>query len=401
MTKHASSDCADVVIIGGGINGTSLAFHLAREKAGKIVVLEKSQLSTGATGKSGGLVRCNYTNEAEARLALTSLEYFQNWEGIVGGSCGFDPCGLVVIVPPGKLADLKHNMSWQRAMGIPIRLIARDEVNQIDSSMYMEESIDYVGFEESAGYADPNAANYSFMQASRDLGAEYRIGTGAVRIVHSNNQVQGVLTNQGMIHSPVVVVAAGIGANRLFAPLGLDLGLTPTLTRIVTFRWTPERTQRHPTCMDYVHNTWFRPTSESCTLMGSESGVRPIHGRIRASESVPDHLIREYRELLASRYPVMNNANARGNWAGLFMTSPDSRPVIGPLEPYSGLYTVAGDSGTSFKTAPAIGRGLSELILHGKASTVDLSPFYASRFDRVQPWVDSHRYSQDNATISR
>jgi sarcosine oxidase subunit beta len=394
-------ETADIVIIGAGINGTSLAFHLAKERPGKIVVLEKSQVSAGATGKSGGLIRCNYTNEPEARLALESLKYFENWEDMVGGRCGFQQVGLLTLVPPEKLSNLAHNVEWQQKLGIATRVISRDEAREIDPSIQIEESISHVAYESTAGYADANATNYAFVSAAQRLGVEFRLGTEVNEILHRNGQIIGVSTTQGIIHSSCVVVVAGAWANQLFEPLGLNLGLVPTLSRICIFRWTPERSERHPTYIDHTQRTWYRPTAESCTLIGAETGIKRAPDLNHWSESVSQPFIQRCRDLLVHRFPVMQGASTRGNWACVFMNSPDSRPLIGALPQYTGLFTVAGDSGTSFKTAPAIGKSLSELIVYGHSRTVDLSPFRPTRFAEGEVWKDRYNYNVKQATISR
>ena len=141
-------DTADIVIIGAGINGTSLAFHLAQQRPGKIAVLEQAQVSAGATGKSGGLIRCHYTNEPEARLALESLKYFEHWSDLAGGDCGFQQVGLMVLVPPERLNNLAHNVRWQQALGMSTRLVTRDEAQAIDPALALEESISNVAYAE-------------------------------------------------------------------------------------------------------------------------------------------------------------------------------------------------------------------------------------------------------------
>lgn len=395
------ADTADIVIIGAGINGTSLAFHLAKEKAGKIVVLERAQFSAGSTGKSGGLIRCHYTNQPEARLALDSLRYFENWRDVVGGDCGFRRAGLLVLVAPDKQANLEHNVQWQRAMGIDTRLVSRDEARAIDPALCLDDGVQVAAYEACAGYADPNAANYAFARAARDMGVEFRIGVDVRSILHRDGRVTGISTSGGDVLAPNVVVVAGAWANALFSPLKIDLGLVPAMARICLFRWTPDRSPGHPMYLDHIHRTWYRPTEDSCTLAGAELGIRRAPNLDRWSESVSQTFIERCRSLMTSRFPSMHNASIRGNLACVFMESADDRPLIGAILQYAGLFTIAGDSGTSFKTAPAIGKALAELIVHGQSRSVDLDPFRPARFAEGQPWKDEHGYTVKRATISR
>jgi sarcosine oxidase, subunit beta len=393
-------ESADIVVVGAGVNGASTAYQLARRGAGHIVVVERRHLAAGASGKSGGLVRMHYTNEPETRLAQRSLRYFREWPELVGGDCGFNPVGFLCMVPPESRAQLEANIAMQRALGVNTRIIAADEARELDPSLEPGDSI--LAYEADSGYADSNATTYAFAAAARRLGVEFRLETEVTAIRVAGERVTGVETTRGPIAAPVVVVAAGAWANHLFGPLGIDLGLTPALVQVAIFRWAPDRSPHHLTYIDHVHHSWIRPIDGTSTLLGAEFGLNHNHGDPNNfSESASHAYIQQCRELLIRRFPVMRHANARGNWACILMESPDSRPIIGALPPYEGLFTMAGDSGTSFKTAPAIGECLAELISEGRASTVDLTPFRATRFAEGKPWHDANDYDLVRPTISR
>jgi sarcosine oxidase subunit beta len=178
----------------------------------------------------------------------------------------------------------------------------------------------------------------------------------------------------------------------------------PTLARIAIFRWAFERAPRALTYIDYVHHTWGRPHDGNSTLFGAEvpqDTEAPRGDPNCYAEAVTQDYIDLCRSKLEQRFPVMRHSTVRGNWQGILMMSPDSRPIIGQLPEYEGLYCMAGDSGTSFKTSPAIGKCLAELITAGRATTVDLTPFRASRFAEGKLWRDEHDYGLEHATISR
>jgi sarcosine oxidase subunit beta len=392
---------ADVVVVGGGINGTSLAFHLARARAGSVVVLERAVLAAGATGKSGGIVRCHYPNPLEARLALWSLRYFRCWDDLVGGDCGFRTTGLVVITPGRDREKLARNVTWQRDLGIDACAISHEDLHALDPDVLVPEDAG-LAFESGAGYADPNAANGAFARGARQLGARFCLDVQARRVLIRGERVTGVRTSRGTIRTNTVVVAAGAQANTLLAPLGLDLGLSPTLSRVSLFRDAPERSLRHPVYLDHLAGSWCRPAAEGCTLFGSERTVR--HG-VRPgveAEGVSARVVREHRRALGARFPVMKKAINRGGWSGLFMNSRDALPLVGPL-PYEGLYAIAGDSGSGFKIAPALGAGLSEWIVQGAPISVDLLPLHPERALRPKAAdLSTDTYSGPRpATISR
>lgn len=391
---------ADIVVIGGGVTGVSTAFHLAQAGAGKIVVVEKQHLASGASGKSGALVRMHYTNEPESRLARASLDYFQNWGDLVGGDCGFQQIGMLFFAPRDTRDDLELNVAMQREVGINTQLITAADVLEIDPDVYVDD-IDVAAWEPESGFADPNATTFSMARAALDLGVEFLQHTRALRILTEGQRVTGVETSHGVINTPQIVIAAGAWANSLFEPLGIDLGLKPVPARVAAFRWSFDRAPRHVTYIDRANGTWARPLDGVSTLGGCElaqlGDVDPEH----VIESLDQPQIDVTRQQLAKRFPSIQHSTMRGNWAGVLMMSPDAHPIIGRLDGYDGLYCIAGDSGTSFKTAPAIGKCLSELITTGHATTVDLTPFRPSRFAEGQPWHDEHDYGFERSTISR
>src|SRR5947209_2174810 len=260
---------ADVVVVGAGVNGLSTAFHLARAGVRRVVVVEQHHLAAGATGKSGALVRTHYTNEPETRLAFESLKYFQNWGDMVGGECGFQPVGLLVFTPPAFRDHLDANVAMHRDVGANACVLTAAEAQQLDPSLELSD-VSHVGYEPESGFADPNATAFSFARAAMDHGVEIQLETPIARVLTDGGRVTGVETSNGTIAAPSVVVAAGAWANQLFEPLGINLGLVPTLARIAIFRWAFERAPKQMTYIDYVHHTWARPHDGTSTLIGAE-----------------------------------------------------------------------------------------------------------------------------------
>jgi sarcosine oxidase, subunit beta len=391
---------ADVVIVGAGVNGASTAFHLADAGVRNVVVVERHHVAAGATGKSGALVRMHYTNEPETRLAFESLRYFQHWPEIVGGDCGFRPIGLLYFTPPQLLHHLEANVALQRVIGVNTRIIRPDEARELDPSLYLDD-VTHIAYEPDSGYADPNATTQAFVRAAMQLGVEFLFETEVTAIQTAGDRVTGVTTSTGDIAAPVVVIVAGAWSDHLLMPLGIDLGLVAFTGRVTIFRWPMDRSPQHLTYIDVLNQLWARPIDANCTLVGAEvgldHGVDPDH----YAEAVPQRYIDLCRALIAKRFPVMQHAVVRGNSACVMVNSPDSRPIIDHLPQYQGLYCMAGCSGTSFKTAPAIGKCLSEWITEGRATTVDLTPFRSTRFADGKLWRDEHDYTVGQGTISR
>lgn len=391
---------ADAVVIGGGVNGTSVAYHLAKAGLTDVVLVERWHLAAGATGKSGALVRMHYTNLPETRLAYESLAYFQNWTDVVGGDCGFEPVGTLIFAPREYRAQMETNLGFQKEVGVNSRMITTEEAKEIDPSVYTDD-VDVVAYEPESGYADPHATTFGFAKAAEAMGVTIMEDTRALKVLTENDVVIGVETSRGIIQTPRVIVVAGAWANQLFEPLGVDLGVYPRQSRIAIFRWPADRSPQHPTYIDKVNHTWIRPIHGFSTLGGAEVGGRLEVDPENYSEAVTQDYIDQARHHLGNRLPYINRSTVRGNWACALMGSPDSRPVIGKIDQYDGLYTMTGDSGTSFKTAPAIGKCLSELVLEGVASTVDLHPFRPARFAEGEPWVDDSAYDVEHPAVSR
>ena len=389
---------ADVVVIGGGANGTSTAFHLTLLGVRNVVLLERRELAAGATGKSGALVRMHYTNETESRLAHESLRVFRNFGEIVGGDCGFEGVGFVQLVGPQYAAALHRNVERQQRLGINTRAITPAEVREILPGCEIAD-VGAAAWEADSGFADPAATAFAFAEAARNRGATIETGVEVLRVLTEGGRVTGVETSAGRIATPQVVIVAGAWASTLLGPLGLDYGLMPHRIQVSIFHWPAGFTQRHPAVIDAIHKAWWRPEGRASTLIGVELGVS--HGDPeKFHEGVDEPYVAGCRAALAARWPRFAGATMRGGWAGMIMMSPDGRPIIGPLG-IEGLWGMLGDSGTSFKTSPAIGRCLAEWIATGAASTADLEPFRASRFAEGRPWRDADHYGRERLTISR
>jgi len=390
---------ADVVVIGGGVNGASTAFHLTALGVRDVLLVERRHLGAGATGKSGALVRMHYTNDAESRLALESLKIFREFDAVVGGACGFEPVGFVQLVAPEYRDALRRNVARQQALGIDTREVSLDDVRRVLPGVDLA-GVGAAAYEPGSGFADPNATAYAFAAAARRGGATIQTHCEAVRVIVEGGRVAGVETTAGRVATRAVVIAAGAWAQPLLAPLGLDYGLSPFRIQVAVFRWPAGFAQRHPAVIDATRMSWLRPEGAAATLIGVELGAAHADPE-KYDEGVDAAYVARCREALTARLPQFADAPMRGGWAGMIMMSPDGRPIIDRLPAAEGLWAMLGDSGTSFKTAPAIGRCLAEWITAGAPRTADLHPFRASRFVEGGPWTDADHYGGEGLTVSR
>lgn len=390
---------AEVVVIGGGVNGTSIAYHLAKAGVTDVVLVERAHLGSGASGKSGALVRMHYTNPHESKLAYESLKIFSNWGETVGGDCGFQPIGFFQVVAPEYETELRQNVADQQRIGINTQIITAQQMQEIEPEADIE-GLTYVAYEPDSGYADPNATTYAFAKRAADLGVRMLTHTTVTAVRTSRERVVGVDTTAGPIDAPTVVLAGGAWADRLLKPLGLDLGLISYRSQVVILRRPFGSSGPRHVFIDTVANTWFRPEGDSGILIGAESGGTGVDPDT-FNETVDGDQVEMARGKLATRFPNTREATMRGGWAGMYMLSPDHHPIIDQPPSVPGLFVMAGDSGTSFKTAPAIGKCLSEWVTGGEPVTADLASFRASRFAEGKPWRDATNYGYRNRTISR
>ena len=371
------SETADVVVIGAGVQGASLAFHLARRGAA-VVVVERSSVAAGATGRSSGFVRMHYDVEAESRLAWASLPYFRDWAGQVGeGSCDFVHTGFVQLVPPSLADALRANVAMHRRVGIDASLIGPDEVARLIPGVVTDD-VEVAAYEPLSGYADPTATASGFLAAARRAGARY-VGGAQARVIVEGDRVVAVESDKGRIATPVAVDAAGAWAAEVAASAGVEVPVEPWRHDTAYFGLPGGRDGRFPIVIDQAHEVYFRPEGRDLMLVGLESGNTIGGSPDRPQEELPAATLGAMVEAICARLPWMETGTLRNAHGGQDGITPDQHALLGPAGP-DGFYLDCGHSGTGFKTAPAVGLCLSELILDGAAHTVDISAFSLDRF---------------------
>ena len=386
----------DVIIIGGGIMGISAAWQLAKKGAGRVLVLERTTLASGATGKTGALLRQHYTNEPEALLAHRGFEVFSNWGEIVGGDCGYVPHGLVVTVDmgPGNEANagrMRRNVELQNRIGIKSQIVTPGELKALQPFAFVDDLV-IAAYEPVTGYVDSVAACRSMAAAAVHSGAEIREWVEVQGIESTGGQVTGVHTSEGVMPTRTVICAAGPWSTTLLATAGVDLPVTSFRVQIAIVHRPFELDEPPFVYLDTAAGMFTRPWGPGRSLIGVGGGdqhdeVDPNEYDERNDLSYPGLAI----AAAARRIPAMSKAVYLHGHAGLYDMSPDAHPIIGQT-PVEGLYVAAGFSGAGFKKGPAIGQCLAELIVDGRSALVDLEPFRLSRFetdDWNQPWSDT------------
>jgi sarcosine oxidase, subunit beta len=394
---------ADVVVVGAGVVGASAAFHLAQRGVRKIVVCERRWPAAGATGKSGALVRTHYTNEPEARLAHASLAYFHHWSELVGrGDCGFLRCGMVRIVAPESVPLLRVNLDMLERIGVNTRLIGGAELAEVAPAWQLHD-VEVAAWEPDSGCADPVGTTHGFLERACELGAEVRLDTEVTGIEVAGGRVGQVNTRAGPIATETVVVAGGVWSIPMLRSVGIDVELRPVRVQVALFRRPPAFGSPHPVCIDGINDLWLRPEGPGwgSTLVGVSNRRSPLDDADGLDEGVDGDYVRRAREELARRIPYIAQTPMRGGWAGAITLTSDGKPILDRHPEIDGLFIFTGDSGSSFKTAPAIGRVLAEWIVDGYPSVVDPRPFRLRRFVEGEPLIGEHEYGDRDTDFAR
>jgi len=368
----------DVIVVGAGVVGCSLAFHLARARC-RTIVFDKGDICAGMSARSGSLIRMHYTFAPEVELAWKSLAYFSDWGEVVGGECGFVRTGFALVVGPDNAARLRRNVAMMRGLGVEVELYDGMQLHEVDRWLNVDD-IALAAYEPQSGYADPVATTRGLAEAAERHGARFVLNSPVSAIQVKGGQATGVRTTDGQaLNASAVCVATGPWTDRLLAPLGVRIGITTERAQIAYFRREPVTS--HLAYIDCIAGSYFRPHGSNLTLAGlgawqSEAEPNPDNFRVTNDSE----FIHEVRRRLGHRLPVMKPAECSHGHAGIYDVTPDSRAVLGKVPGIDGLFVAAGFSGTGFKTAPAVGAAMAEMIISGHSSIVDINQF---AFDRI------------------
>ena len=364
----------DVAVIGAGVHGASVAFHLANRGV-RTAVIERTAPAGGPTGRSSAIVRAYYTNAFLARVARDSIAMFRDFEQHTGRDAGFRETGLLVLHPPEDEATVREVVPRLNDQGIPTDLLEPQQV-VAEWPAFDLDGIAIAAFERDAGYADPVLTTQGLLERARELGAEVNLGRGVMSI-ERRGSAWNVSTTDGSIAAERVLIAAGPWSAPLAAMVGADLPLTVERHIVATFAWSDDT--RVPAHGDLPNGYYFRPEGEELFLMG------PLHPEPNVDpDDFDEHVGTSEAERLGAgvvrRAPALRHATARGGWASLYDVSPDWQPVIGEIAP--GVFVDAGTSGHGFKLAPALGAHIADLLTGGEADP-GLDQFHPRRFEQA------------------
>ncbi len=383
----------DVLVVGGGVIGTSIAHSLAQRRVGKVVLLEKSYLGAGSSGKSGAIIRQHYSNRLTASMAQKSLRVFEHFDDLVGGPPVFTHTGMVIVINERDRAGLEANLAMQKDLGIDVRLVSAQELTSLDPDAQLGED-ELAAFEAKAGYVEAVQVVASFAEAARKHGADIRQGVEVKRVVRSGAKIAGVETNEGRFHCRTIILATGPWAARLAQGTGFRLPVQACRTQVALFRRPPDFCRHGPVYGDFVHGIYFKPTHGEMIHAGSLAGEE-LHDPVdpdQYNEGADGAWLPQVRQRLGRRYPAMHRGYGRGGYGALYGITPDWHPILDRLPGWEGAYCAVGFSGHGFKMSPIVGQLMTELVVDGKAKTLDIAPLRLARFDENDPVKTPYSY---------
>jgi glycine/D-amino acid oxidase-like deaminating enzyme len=375
------SETADCIIIGGGIMGASIAYHLAKQGGGQITLLERQALCNGTTGRSGAIIRQHYSNEYTVRMARNCLAVFQHFDERIGGDCGFATTGMVVMAGEQGAEALQTNVKMQQHQGVDTQLIQPEEVSEAAPG-YNGAGVALACYEPGAGVTDPMATTHSFAKRARDFGATIREGVTVTHILTEGERVTGVRTSAGDVQAPIVVLAANVWSVALAQSIGIALPITATRHPMLALRRPDDfggRTGLHAVGLDMTRDIYLRPDSGGITLVGSSENVFTQSDPDTYAQGLSEQEIAHFRTQAGGSIPALARAVPRGGWAGIYDDTPDFHPILDMLPGYDGLFCAAGFSGHGFKLSPVVGQWMAQLILTGSKPD-DMQHFTYDRF---------------------
>ncbi|WP_316770189.1 NAD(P)/FAD-dependent oxidoreductase [Streptomyces sasae] len=370
---------AQVVIIGGGVMGTSIAYHLASAGVRDVVLVERDELAAGSTSKAAGGVRAQFSDELNIQLGARSLEAFARFGQEIGYDIGLRRVGyLFLLSTPEEVASFEAGIRLQNHLGVPSRMLTPQEAARL-SPLIATEGLLAAAYSPDDGHCTPESVVHGYAAAARAHGARVLRHTEVTGIERDGPYVTAVRTTLGRIATQTVVCAAGPWSRAVGAMAGVDLPVQPLRRQIAVTEPVPGLPPTLPMTIDFTTSLYFHAEGPGLLLGMSDPDERPGF-----ATDTHDRWIPRLYEAMQRRAPALLDLRRTGGWAGLYENTPDHNALIGEATSVSRFLYATGFSGHGFLQGPAVGEVIRDLYLD-RAPFLDVRPLSAGRFAADAP----------------
>ena len=365
---------ADVVIVGGGIIGASIAYHLTKKGVRDILVLERDRLGSGSTGKNAGGIRLQFSSEINVKLSQRSLPHIERFADEIGTDPHFHQVGYLFLITEDRdVAAFERSLAMWKRLGVPARRVTRAEAKALFKHVRTDD-VRFGTFCPKDGYADPSSMLNGYVARARDAGVTFAEDATVLAISCSGGRVSSVRTRDEEIGVRTVVNAAGPWAGRVARLAQVDLPIEPLRRHIFVTEAVPGLDEDFPLTIEFASGLYAHRESGGVLLGMADPNEKPGF-----DDSVNPDFTPAVVERALSRFPILERTSIKTSWAGLYEDTPDKHPILGKVDGIDGFINAAGFSGHGIMHAPATGELIAELIVDGKTS-LDISTLSASRF---------------------
>ena len=384
---------ADAVVIGGGIMGASVAHFLAKKGIGKVLLLEKRTFAAVSTGHSAANLRCAYSNPVTIQLALRSFEMFENDHDQLGGATGFTRTGMMLLLEENNRDAGQQVLQIESQYKTGTIGIQLDEIRELAPQLNLDGVVGGT-YQARGGYADPVRTTQTLVRSAEKWGLVAYEGVGATSIQVTGDRVRGVQTDQGFVHTGLVVNAAGPWGGHIGKSAGCHYSIRWSREADLVLKLPPNFGPL-PIVGDPGCHIYFRPHNDNRILVGLDypKEIEPLNIE-NYDASLDENTRSRIENGLFRRIPQLRDTEFDRGWASIYTITDDWHPVVGAEPGVEGYFACFGGSGHGFKLGPPIGESLADII-SGQPPRIDLDPLRPSRFSEgalfTSAWGEGNR----------
>jgi len=365
---------ADVVIVGGGIIGASIAYHLTKKRVRDITVVERDRIGSGSTGKNAGGIRLQFSSEINVKLSQRSLPHIERFAEEIGTDPHFHQVGYLFLITEDRdVAAFERSLAMWSRLGVPARRVSAAEAKTLFGHARTDD-VRFGTFCPKDGYADPSSMLNGYVARAREAGVTFMEGAEVTAIACVSGRVTGVRTKDGEIAAATIVNAAGPWAAQIARLVGIDLPIQPLRRHIFVTEAVPGLDDDFPLTIEFATGLYAHRESGGVLLGMADPNEKPAF-----DDSVNWDFMPTVVERALARFPILERTSIKTGWAGLYEDTPDKHPILGKMDGVEGFISAAGFSGHGIMHAPATGELIAELIVDGRTS-LDIAALSASRF---------------------